>query len=434
MSRKSVLVGVGALVFLGVVSFLGYWFLNKTKVEKKTPEQEKTITTSSSAPSFPDFLVSFTQSDNPLFKDCPDVRQEATKYEGNIIYEYVIPISCTEKLVFERYVDPNDSQPLDDSGGFFRVTYEDNTRKTFLFDHQGLLYDIAGLSPWTIKKIDDDVIVIDLMFVDLGVAEWKYYISKKEKRLVVGYKDYPRSILVDTSKKYVFSFDSVPENCENKEQLQVTQAFVFNDKKYYLDKEVSVSCQDMGDLGGVDIPWIGVKNVDLKNHRLVLNVWDKKEIVFDYVAGKIIGEEKMKVVPLTYEYKNDQYGFKFSYPQSVELEMSDNQGAEEEILFGKKKNIPSFAIFYFSLRYTTSSLDQIYKDFKKDSLDIYRETDTYVVNVNGISAYRVHQESPELPSLYYIIPYSEGYFIFSGTDVENYEYQEEIFKSFQYFK
>ena len=213
----------------------------------------------------------------------------AENYEGlsannkPSIKQYVVPINCSEFIVFKRQGSGNDDNEWN---GTFRVYFRENDSEKYLFKHQGLLRDISGSTPWDVSE-EENIIHLSLGFADMGAsASWDYYISRSNKELLIGLNN-SLDILVGDNRKYELKLDTTPVWCPKENTTRITKSIIYNDKKYKLPNKILESCEE-DELSFFPPPKITVLYLDMVGNKITLDIPQNKAMVFDYNKGEFI--------------------------------------------------------------------------------------------------------------------------------------------------
>ena len=152
------------VIILALISGIYMW-------QKSTPLPQETMTeqTEDELPSEPsdssmnspktekEEIVTGTQEDCPM---APYVKSHEglSANDEPSVKEYVVPVNCSEFFVFKRQ---GSGENNNEWGGIFNVYFQENGSEKYLFEHQGLLMNIAGGTLWDVTE-QGDVIHISL--------------------------------------------------------------------------------------------------------------------------------------------------------------------------------------------------------------------------------------------------------------------------------
>ena len=290
MSNKFVLwITIEIIVILALIGMAYLWQKQKSVL---LPQKIATVQAEDKISSSTDFSVNSSQTDKEKARkqqgDCPKIPFVSIHAGLSVnnkpsVKEYVVPINCSESFVFKR---KGTGEKNNEWGGIFNVYYQDDDLKKYLFEHQGLLINIAGYTFWDVSR-EGDVIHMSLGFGDMGIAtSWDYYISHNTKELLVGLTD-GLNILVGDSKKYELKLDTDPVWCQEESAIRTTKSIMYNSQEYTLENEILEPCKGNTD----DIfppPRITVRNVNISKNQVTLNVPENENIIFDYRKGEFI--------------------------------------------------------------------------------------------------------------------------------------------------
>ncbi|MFH0819698.1 MAG: Gmad2 immunoglobulin-like domain-containing protein [bacterium] len=214
------------------------------------------------------------------------------KYEGlgynneASVKEYIVPFfKCNQSLLFVRKDQGEKNNEWD---GTFNVYFRENDKDkdTYLFEHKGLLMDIAGGGTWDISDYTKDIIKISLGSSDMGAsAYWDYYISIKNKELILGLSGGRGLNVLTKLNNYNFLLNTDPVWCDKESKERTTTAIFINEKKYNLENKIIEDCpKDLTD-NFFPPPKIKLVSFDLNKKQIVINIPENENKIFNYETG-----------------------------------------------------------------------------------------------------------------------------------------------------
>lgn len=194
------------------------------------------------------------------------------------IQEYVIPINCDQLVVFKRQ---DDATKTNEWGGSFGVYIQEDNHNTYLFDHLGLLIDIAGGETWSVTE-EGELLHFELRFTDMGSSQkWDYYINSNSKKLVAGFDASIGVDILTQNKVTQIKLNTTPPYCQTEDDIQVTDMIMIdNEEVVTLASPISELCQNRPELSF--LPGITVSKIDLGANTVTLSIPENGDYTYNF--------------------------------------------------------------------------------------------------------------------------------------------------------